>query len=61
VSETAAIKWVKQTGSRTPAKLGSYKRMLVALHQAFLEAVCREKPDMTLQGLLADRGVKTYT
>jgi transposase len=68
VSETAAINWVKrveQTGSRTPAKLGGYKRMLLAPHQEFVEALRGEKPDLTLQGLcdrlLADRGVKTYT
>jgi transposase len=56
VSETAAINWVKRvqaTGSRTPAQLGGYKPMLLAPHQAFLEAVRRDKPDITLQGLSA--------
>jgi transposase len=68
VSETAAINWVKrveQTGSRTPAQLGGYKPMLLAPHQEFLEAVRRDKPDITLQGLCdrlaAERGVKAYT
>jgi transposase len=68
VSETTAINWVKraeQTGSRRPAKIGGYKRMLLAPHQEFLEAVRRDKPDVTLQGLcdrlFAGRGVKTYT
>ena len=68
VSETAAINWVKrveQTGLRTPAQLGGYKPMMLALHQEFLEAVRRGKPDITLQGLCdrlaAERGVTTYT
>ena len=68
VSESAAINWVKRvelTGSRTPAKIGGYKRMMLAPHRAFLEAACCGKPDITLQGLcdrlLAQRGVKTYT
>jgi transposase len=67
VSESAAINWVKRvelTGLRSPAKIG-YKRMMLAPHQAFLEAVCRNKPDITLQGLCdrlsAERGVNTYT
>jgi transposase len=68
VSETAAINWVKrveQTGSRAPAQLGGYKPMILAPHQEFLEAVHRDKPDITLQGLCdrlaAERGVKTHT
>jgi transposase len=54
VSETAAINWVKraeQTGSRTPAKLGEYKPMMLAPQRAFVEAACREPPDTTLQSL----------
>ncbi len=68
VSETAAINWVKrveQTGSRAPAQLGGYKPMRLAPHREFLEAVRRNKPDITRQGLgdrlAAERGVKTYT
>jgi len=68
VSETAAINWVKRaelTGSRTPAKLGGYKPMMLAPHREFVEAACRERPDITLQGLcdrlLAERGVRVYT
>ena len=68
VSETAAINWVKrveQTGSRVPAQLGRYKPMILAPHKEFLEAVHRDKPDITLQGLCdrlaGERGVKTYT
>lgn len=68
VSETAAINWVKRvelTGSRRPGKIGGYKPMMLAGHQAFLEAACRDKPDITLQGLcdrlLAERDVRTYT
>ena len=68
VSEMAAINWVKRvelTGSRTPAKIGGYKPMMLAPHQAFVEAVCRDKPDVTLQacasGFLAERGVRIYT
>jgi transposase len=68
VSETAAINWVKRvelTGSRRPGKIGGYKPMMLAQHQAFLEAACRDKPDITLQGLcdrlLAERGVRIYT
>src|SRR5271168_5411928 len=54
VSETAAINWVKrveQTGSRAPAQLGGYKPMMLAPHQEFLEAIRRDEPDITLQGL----------
>ena len=68
VSETTAINWVKRverTGSRTPAKLGGHKPMMLAPHQEFLEAVRRDKPDITLQGLCdrlaAERGVRTHT
>jgi putative transposase len=68
VSETAAINWLKrveQTGSRAPAQLGGYKPMMLAPHQEFLEAVRRDKPDITLQGLCdrlaAERGLETYT
>ena len=68
VSETSAINWVKRvelTGSRSAAKIGGYKRMQLAPHQEFVQAVCREKPDVTLQGLcdrlLAERGVRAYT
>jgi len=68
VSESAAINWaerVELTGSRAPAEIGGYKRMMLAPHQAFVEAACRAKPDITLQGLcdrlLAQHGVKTYT
>jgi putative transposase len=46
VSETAAINWVKRvelTGSRTPGGIGGYKPMMLAAHQAFLEAVCLER------------------
>ena len=42
VSETAAINWVKRaelTGSRTPAKLGGYKPMMLAPHREFVEAL----------------------
>jgi transposase len=54
VSESVAIIWVKRvelTGSRTPGKIGGYKRMMLAPHQAFLEAVRHEKPGITLQRL----------
>jgi transposase len=68
VSVSAAINWVRRvelTGLRSPGKIGGYKRMMLAPYQAFLEAVCRDKPDITLQGLcdrlLAQHGVKTYT
>jgi transposase len=67
VGESAATNWVKRvelTGSRTPAKLGGYRRMMLAPHRAFIEAACRDKPDITLQGLcdrlLAEHGVKIY-
>ena len=70
VSKTAAINWVKRvkrvelTGSRTPARIGGYKPMMLAPHQAFV-AACHDQPDVTLQELcdrlLAARGVRTYT
>ena len=56
---------MEQTGSRAPAQLGGYKPMLLAPHREFLEAVRRDKPDITLQGLcgrlMAERVVKSYT
>lgn len=68
VSESAAIKWVERVeriGSRTAGKVGGYKRMMLAPHRAFIEALRCEKPDITLQGLCdrlqADRGVRAYT
>ena len=68
VSESAAIKWVERverTGSRTAGRVGGYKPMMLEPHRGFIEALRREKPDITLQGmcdrLQAERGVKAYT
>jgi transposase len=68
VSESAAIKWVERVervGSRTCAKIGGYKPMMLEPHRALIEGLRLEKPDITLQGLCdrlqAERGVKAYT
>jgi transposase len=68
VSDSAAIKWVgrvERGGSRTAAKIGGYKRMMLEPHREFIEAQRSQKPDITLRELcdrlLAARGVETYT
>jgi transposase len=68
VSQSIAIKWVErfeQSGSRTAAKMGGYRRSKLEPHQEFLETLRTEKPDVTLQALcdrlLAEQGVKADT
>jgi transposase len=68
VSESIAIKWVERferTGSRKANQMGGYRRSKLEPHQAFLEALRTERPDVTLQALcdrlLAERGVKADT
>ena len=68
VSESSAIKWVErfvESGSRTAAQMGGYKRVRLEPHRAFVEGLRAEKSDITLQALcdrlLAERGVKADT
>jgi len=68
ISESAAIKWLqrfRKSGSRTPVSAGGHRRSALKPHQAFLEAVRAERPDITLEALgrrlLAERGVKADT
>ena len=68
VSESSAIKWLRrfrEHGSRAPAGTGGHRPSALKPHQAFLEAVRAEKPDITLEALgrrlLAERGVKADT
>jgi transposase len=68
VSESSAIKWVErftQSGSRTAAQMGGYKRVRLEPHRTFVEALRAEKSDITLQALcdrlLAERGVTADT
>src|SRR5450631_373961 len=51
VSESAAIKWVERSGSRTAAQMGGYKPLKLEPHREFVEALRTEKPDITLQAL----------
>jgi transposase len=68
VSESSAIKWVQRferTGSRVASKMGGYLRPRLEPHREFLEALRREKSDITLKSLcdwlLAERGVRVDT
>ena len=68
VSESSAIKWLqryRKTGQRTPVGTGGHRPSALAPHLGFIEAVRRDKPDITLQGLcdrlMAERGVKADT
>lgn len=68
VSESAAIKWLQRyegTGQRQPVGTGGHRPSTVKPHRDFIEAVLRDKPDITLealgQRLWAERGVKTDT
>ena len=68
ISELAAIKWLqrfRESGSRTRIGTGGHRPSALKPHQAFLEAVPAEKPDITLEALgrrlLAERGAKADT
>jgi transposase len=68
VSESSAIKWVQRferTGSRAASKMGGYLRPRLEPHREFLQALRREKSDITLKSLcdwlLAERGVRVDT
>ena len=68
VSESSAIKWVQRferTGSRAANRMGEYRRPKLEPHREFLEALRREKSDITLKALcdrlLAERGVRVDT
>jgi transposase len=68
VSESSAIKWVQRferTGSRAANRMAGYLRPKLEPHREFLEALRREKSDITLTALcdrlLAERGVRVDT
>ena len=68
VSFSSAIKWVQRferTGSRAASKMGGYLRPRLEPHRELLEALRREKSDITLKSLcdwlLAERGVRVDT
>jgi transposase len=68
VSESSAIKWVQRferTGSRAANRMGGYLRPKLEPPREFLEALRREKSDITLKALcdrlLAERGVGVDT
>ena len=68
VGESTAVKWLRRfrsTGARTPVGTGGHRPSALKPHQAFLEAVRAERPDITLEALgarlLAERGVKADT
>ena len=63
VSPSAAIKLmarVRATGRTEPAKIGGYRRPLLAGHDDLLRSLMQSKPGMTLAELkvcLAERGI----
>jgi transposase len=68
VSESSAIKWVQRferSGSRAASRMGGYLRPKLEPHREFLEALRREKSDITLKALCdrlqAERGAKADT
>ena len=64
VSPSSAIKLmqrVRRTGSTTPAKIGGYRRPLLAGHEGLLRELTSAKPGITLveiKGALAERGIE---
>ncbi len=68
VSESAAVKWLQRyedTGQRQPVGTGGHRPSTLKPHRDFIEAVLKDKPDITLAALgphlLAERGVKADT
>ena len=63
VSASAAIKLVRrvrETGSAAPAKIGGYRRPLLAGHEDLLHELTSAKPGITLaeiQAALRERGI----
>jgi len=54
VSFSSAIKWVQRferSGSRAASRMGGYLRPKLEPHREFLEALRREKSDITLKAL----------
>jgi transposase len=64
VSESAAIKLVRrvrETGNMAPARIGGYRKPLLAGHEALLRELTTAKPNITLteiQAKLAARGIE---
>jgi transposase len=64
VSASAAIKLVRrvrETGSAAPAKIGGYRKPLLAGHEELLRKLTAAKPGITLleiQATLAERGIQ---
>ena len=64
VSESAAIKLirrVRETGSAEPARIGGYRKPVLAGHEELLRELTTAKPNITLaeiQAKLAARGIE---
>ena len=64
VSESAAIKLVRrvrETGSTAPARIGGYRKPLLAGHEELLRDLTSSKPGITLaelQSALVSRGIE---
>ena len=64
VSASAAIKLVRrvrETGSAAPAKIGGYRKPLLAGHEELLRELTAAKPGITLleiQAALVERGIR---
>jgi len=64
VAVSSVVKWSRrhrETGSVAPAKMGGYRKRVLAPHRAFIVGRLAQTPHLTLRGLkeeLAARGVK---
>ena len=64
VSESAAIKPIRrmrETGSTAPARIGGYRKLLLAGHEELLGELTTAKPNIILaeiQAKLAERGIE---
>jgi transposase len=68
VSEAAAVKWLQRyanLGHREPVGTGGHRPSKLKPHRALIDAILKEKPDITLESLglrlLAERGVTADT
>jgi putative transposase len=64
VAPSSVVKWtqrVARTGSVSPAKMGGYRRLILAPHRAWLLDQLKARPHVTLamlQERLAERGIE---
>lgn len=68
ICESVAVKWLQRytdTGHREPVGTGGHRPSKLKPHRDFIDAVLKDKPDITLEALgmrlLAERGVTADT